>query len=321
MLFKEKLLLSNCDSVRQLNSDEVSKRFLTGLAFGDGVVMTPNMLIDNPDTYTLLKRPNVIRYLNEEGHGKLVIRGFGLHSELSLQDYFDSLPDNYIISSLPGSPCKAELHFGQKHLLRSRIQHTEKALRQLGYRVEPLTLASDSLQKEVLRRIQDEEVLGYFFADAAQLQVFSEQAELCISRSQWYQFVDAYFGEEQMQPGLAQAFKCEVINPAYNSLFALQGEGFLQDEIKYLHQVPQVLLDSSITFKAFRKEIRYIKYPLKAFEIISNLGAGEIIKVFTDEALNYIEDKLVESGQEYFSRKNWFGLYHKLREKIGLELK
>lgn len=96
---------------------------------------------------------------------------------------------------------------------------------------------------------------------------------------------------------------------------------FLQDEIKYLHQVPQALLDSSITFKAFGKEIRYIKYPLKAFETISSLGAGEILKIFTNQALNYIEDKLIESGQDYFTRKNWFGLYHKMRKKIGLELK
>ena len=67
MLFKEKLLLSNCDSVKRLPAEQLKKRFLTGMAFGDGVVLSPNMLIDNTGFEALLARRNVVKYLNEEG--------------------------------------------------------------------------------------------------------------------------------------------------------------------------------------------------------------------------------------------------------------
>src|SRR5690554_6959094 len=77
MLFKEKLLLSNCDSVRALDGNELRKRFLTGLAFADGVVLSPNALIDNTGIAEVISQSNVTKYLNEEGQGKLVIRGFG----------------------------------------------------------------------------------------------------------------------------------------------------------------------------------------------------------------------------------------------------
>ena len=56
MLFKEKLLLSNCDSVKRLPAEQLKKRFLTGMAFGDGVGLSPNMLIDNTGFEALLAR-------------------------------------------------------------------------------------------------------------------------------------------------------------------------------------------------------------------------------------------------------------------------
>lgn len=76
MLFKEKLLLSNCDSVRQLELEKIRQRFLTSLAFGDGVVLTPNTIFDNENIDLLIERKNVHKYLNEEGKGKFVVRGF-----------------------------------------------------------------------------------------------------------------------------------------------------------------------------------------------------------------------------------------------------
>ena len=87
MLFKEKLLLANCDSVHAHGHEELRKRFLTGLAFADGVVLPPNTLIDNLELANALGQMNVIKYLNEEGKGKFVIRGFGLSRFATLQEF------------------------------------------------------------------------------------------------------------------------------------------------------------------------------------------------------------------------------------------
>src|SRR5690606_23443667 len=98
MLFKEKLLLSNCDSVRTLDRNELRTRLLTGLAFADGVVLSPNALIDNLEVARTISQSNVVEYLNEEGRGKLVIRGFGLGEQRCLTDYYHALPGSFILS-------------------------------------------------------------------------------------------------------------------------------------------------------------------------------------------------------------------------------
>ena len=70
-----------------------------------------------------------------------------------------------------------------------------------------------------------------------------------------------------------------------------------------------------------KNEIELIEYPLKAFEIVTTIGTTELFKIITDEALSYIEDKATEKGISFFSRKNWFGLYPILKNKLGLEIK
>ena len=55
--------------------------------------------------------------------------------------------------------------------------------------------------------------------------------------------------------------------------------------------------------------------------MISSFGANEIIKFFTDEAISYVEDKLQDKGENYLSRKNWFGMYNIMKNKVGLEVK
>src|SRR5690606_451755 len=96
MLLKEKVFLSNCDSVRALPPEELHKRFLLGLTVASGVVVSPNTLLDNREVSALLRRRNVLKYLNEEGVGQFVLRGFNFTEGVTLDDYFDGLPDDYI---------------------------------------------------------------------------------------------------------------------------------------------------------------------------------------------------------------------------------
>lgn len=319
MLFKEKLLLSNCDSVRALDGDELRKRVLVGLAFADGVVLSPNTLIDNLQVADVVGQANVVQYLNEEGSGKLVIRGFGLGQYAGLAEYYEALPGNFILSSLPGAPCKQELDRFQRQQMRDRIAGLERALRQVGPVVENLSLPRESLRNEVFLRLRERSALHHFFENDGDYNLFLLGADQVISRSEWYAYAQAFFARRGL--AVAPRFRAEVIDPAYNSLFALNNEGFLQDDIPYLTGLPEVILDTSIGLKTLRKEIALIQYPLKVFEFISSFGAGEIVRYLTDEAISYMEDKMVDSGKSYMTRKNWFGMYPRMRRFMGLEIK
>ncbi|WP_372862888.1 hypothetical protein [Spongiibacter sp.] len=319
MLFKEKLLLSNCDSVKKLSHEEVRKRFLTGLTFADGVVVSPNTLIDNVSVHQLISQRNVVKYLNEEGLGKFVIRGFNLSNEFSLVAYFESLPGDFILSSLPGSPRKSQLSQQQRHELIGRLVLTETAIKQVKPSVETMRIDSEALSTEIARRLVDDTTLGYFSGSKELRERFLAQTKGCVSRSQWYENVEKY--TDLQQNFGADVFKAEVIDPAYNSLFAASGEGFLQDNIKIINSFPEIFLDSMVSFKALRNEIEYLDYPIKAFEIITSLGSLDVLKLITDEALGYIEGKFSDAGKNYFSRKNWFGMYNVMKTKIGLEVK
>ncbi|MGI6408624.1 MAG: hypothetical protein ACOX0Y_08030 [Thiopseudomonas sp.] len=319
MLFKEKLLLSNCDSVRALDGNELRKRVLTGLAFADGVVLSPNTLIDNLQVADTLRQSNVVRYLNEEGEGKLVIRGFGVAQYSSLVEYYDALPGSFILSSIPGTPCKDDLDRFQREQVQDRITELQQALRQVHPVIESLSLPRESLRNEVFSRLDERTAIQQFFTDDSDYALFLLGADQVISRSEWYAHAQGFFAERGAN--LFPQFRAEVIDPAYNSLFAMTGEGFLQDDIRYLNGVPEIILDTSITFKALRREIALIQYPLKVFEFISSFGSGEIIRYLTDEAVSYMEDKMVESGKSYMTRKSWFGMYPRMRRFMGLEIK
>lgn len=335
MLFKEKLLLSNCDSVRQLELGKIRQRFLTCLAFGDGVVLTPNTIFDNSNINSLLGRKNVHKYLNEEGKGKFVVRGFDVRPGFSLVSYFEDLSPDYILSSLPESPRLADISQKQRDELLYRCENVQAALDRIDPIYENIEINENALKNEIFSLIDNDntlidddvfessaqnqcaEQLGFFSSIEAR-EHFKGQARGAVSRSHWYTLCDSYFDSDLKR---ASRFKLEVIDPSYNSLFVFKGEAFLQDNMGFMDNIPDIILDSGVTFKAVRNELKLIEYPLKAFELISSLGAGEIAKFLTDEALSYVEDKFEDSGKQYLSRKNWFGMYNRLTKKVGLEVK
>ncbi|MFW8589288.1 hypothetical protein ACOI22_00620 [Glaciecola sp. 2405UD65-10] len=261
----------------------------------------------------------MLKYLQEEGCESFVIRGFNLYGELSLPDHFERLPDDYIVSSLPGSPKKSSLNNFQRDQILHRLSTTQKTLNQISPIIENIEIQKHSLKNEIVKKIESDDAIGTYFHSDGERLLFVKQLENVVSRSQWYEFIDNYFAKTSSLD--SNRFKSEVIDPSYNSLFAIEGEGFLQDDIKVINNVPEILLDSSVVFKSFRNEIQYIEYPLKVFEFITSFGSGEIAKFLTDEALGYIEDKFSDKGEKYLSRKNWFGMYDVMKRKIGLEVK
>lgn len=312
MLFKEKMYLSNCDSVRELSNEETRKRLLVGLLFGSGIILSPNILFDSQGVSEVLKQKNVIKFLNEEGSGNFIIRGMNIKNINSFYDYFDKLPNSYKVSSLNGKE-KGHLSKDELKNIHNNIQILDKIINEVNPVYENATILKDSLSKEIKKRISIQ-----YFKDIEEFKIFLFKSQNLVSRSEWYQFTNEFFKKDAFK---IISIKTEIIDPSYNSLFVNSKESFIQDNIKILDKIPERILSSGVTFNALRNEIELIEYPIKAFEIITTLGTTEIFKILTDEALGYIEDKTKETSISFLSRKNWFGLYPILSKKMGLEIK
>ncbi|MGJ0353446.1 hypothetical protein NG783_09125 [Aliarcobacter cryaerophilus] len=312
MLFKEKMYLSNCDSVRGLSNDEIRKRFLIGLVFGNGVILSPNILFDTKGLNQVLEQKNVIKFLNEEGYGNFIIRGMNIENINSFADYFEKLPSNYKISNLNGIE-KGELTRSQLQYIGNNIKYIDKIIQNIKPVYQNALIQKDSLSKEIFKRISID-----YFDDDEKFNKFLLESEKLVSRSEWYTFLNIFLKGNETK---INSIKSEIIDPAYNSLFINNSESFIQDNIKVLDKIPEKILSGMVTINSLKNEIELIEYPLKAFEIVTTIGTTELFKIITDEALSYIEDKATEKGISFLSRKNWFGLYPILKNKLGLEIK
>lgn len=312
MLFKEKMYLSNCDSVRGLSNDEIRKRFLIGLVFGNGVILSPNILFDTKGLNQVLEQKNVIKFLNEEGYGNFIIRGMNIENINSFSDYFEKLPSNYKISNLNGIE-KGELTRSQLQYIGNNIKYIDKIIQNIKPVYQNALIQKDSLSKEIFKRISID-----YFDDDEKFNKFLLESEKLVSRSEWYTFLNIFLKGNETK---INSIKSEIIDPAYNSLFINNSESFIQDNINVLDKIPEKILSGMVTINSLKNEIELIEYPLKAFEIVTTIGTTELFKIITDEALSYIEDKATEKSISFLSRKNWFGLYPILKNKLGLEIK
>jgi hypothetical protein len=312
VLFKEKMYLSNCDSVRGLSNDEIRKRFLIGLVFGNGVILSPNILFDTKGLNQVLEQKNVIKFLNEEGYGNFIIRGMNIENINSFADYFEKLPSNYKISNLNGIE-KGELTRSQLQYIGNKIKYIDKIIQNIKPVYQNALIQKDSLTKEIFKRISID-----YFDDDEKFNKFLLESEKLVSRSEWYTFLNIFLKGNETK---INSIKSEIIDPAYNSLFINNSESFIQDNINVLDKIPEKILSGMVTINSLKNEIELIEYPLKAFEIVTTIGTTELFKIITDEALSYIEDKATEKGISFLSRKNWFGLYPILKNKLGLEIK
>ena len=153
MLFKEKIFLANCDSVRRLDYNELWKRIRIGLVFADGVILSPNALIDNENIFNALNDSQLVKYLKEEGLGKLVVRGKDVYPGQTLMEYFNNLPGNYIFSSIEGAPAKRALSQDQLKNLVERINYVDNFLLDISAQRERVELTPHSLSMQLVDRI------------------------------------------------------------------------------------------------------------------------------------------------------------------------
>lgn len=316
MLFKEKLYLANCDSVRQLSHEEIRKRFLTAVVFADGVVLSPNVLIDNPGILSALGQKNIARWFREEGLGKVVVRGNGIRPGISLRDYFDALPGSYKVSHL-GGHSKNELETHTPHALDTlyrSLDNAQATLNTYQTRWEPITLAPDSLTREILNQSGTHDCAD---SNTSPLATMSHGELTLSSRSAWYQHVEQ--NTHMSLPEKAH-FKLTVIDAAYNRLFTQQGEAFAMDRIRVLEHMPPAILDTTLTIRGMRRQRQWLMNGYRLFGLVTTLGTDGLAELLADEAIGYMEDKATQYGHGWFTRKNWFGLYDNLTHKIGVEL-
>lgn len=317
MLFKDRLLLANCDSVMKRPEEELKKRFKIGLLFSEGIVLSTNILIDNNSMDNIFKDPVINQYLlSNEGHGKLVIRGRGLEANQPLIDLYHALPDNFIFSSFHGK-LKSQLNTQEIKIILHRLQYIDKIIDHSQAIREPINNFSTNTLSEQLS-IRSESYFKDFKAVNLELSILNYQHELQTikSRSEAYSLTELYFANDNY----SEQIKQELIDPTYNRMFVKGSEGFVQDNIKILSSLPTALIDSGITLRKHREKIELISYIWDSFNFISSLGSSSIADIVTDKALDYIESKLEEKGNAFLTRRNWFGMYDKLSTSLGVEV-
>lgn len=314
MLFKEKIFLANCDPVRQLSVSELEKRFLLGVTFAEGVILTPSLLLDNVGFGQVLKRRNLQKWYREEGSGTLVLRHPGSDHSSSMMEYFEQLPPGHRLARHAGKE-KGRLTRLELADLQSDLKALDRDLRAFSPLHEPVALRPTSLTQALVESstFADWEKSNGHLDDT--LSSLREEASGLRSRSDWYRATEAMLGTD------ADGFKAEVVDTAYHGLFVKKGEAFAADRIAFMGNIPAPLLDAGLSIRTLRREKELLDYAIKGFDLVTAFGAGEITRFLAAEAADYIESKLQDTSMGWLTRRNWFGLYPRLTRSIGVEVR
>lgn len=318
MLFKEKLYLANCDSVQKRQEAELIKRIKTGLLLSEGIIIGTNILIDNKGIDQILFEPVINEYLlSSEGVGKLVVRARGEEVYQPLEELYHTLPETFVFSSF-GGVFKKDLSAIQKEEILFRLKRIDQLIHNAHAQKQPISsFSNNTLAKELEKRIPNYQKT---FQMNEQLDILTPyfQALLSVrSRSEAYNLTDISIKDAFLNNKL----KYELIDPAYNKLFVRDSEGFVQDQIEVFDKLPSIIVDSGISLRKHREKIELIQNLWEGFEFISSLGSTSLIEILTDKAQDYIESTLEERGLKHFSRKNWYGMYGKMANMMGVEIK
>ena len=308
------MFLANCDPVRRLATQEIEKRFMLGVLLTGGVVLTPSLLLDNPAFIEVLSRPNVRRWFDGDGAGTLQIRSPWSNGSESITAFFDSLPEGYILNRYKGTP-KGQLSRLERWDLKDELSTLDGIIRSYGLKIGDISLQTTALSDSIITSstLKDFQQKSPEYREP--LEHLLQMAPALNSRSMWYQ------AAEELPHEMQSSFKLEVIDTAYHGLFIDHGEAFALDQMAGIETIPAAFLDTGIRLRNLRKQYEYIGYGMKAFDLITAMGAGQLMKFLTDEAISYIEDKASEKGHDWASRKNWFGLNKVISRKIGVEIK
>ena len=309
MIIKEPLYLSNCDSVRAMPREELRKRVLVGAAFANGIVVSPNLLIDNAEIAETLGLPSLSGWFT--GEGALLVRGMFEGDRICLVDYFNALPGGHVFSRFDGRS-KDTLTDAERDTLLRDLDRLDRMLDNFSARFCPIPRDPKSLSREITKRLAREPDAKALLDDAGALPADGT----LVSRSEWYGHVDAALPDTVQRDRV----KTCVIDTSYNALFVVRGEAFAMDRMPVLDCLPGALLDAAVEIRSYRKEIDNIYTAARVLSFAYTAGIDGMAAALSDIALDALEDKAKELGKTWLDRRNWFGLYPHLTRRIGVEV-
>lgn len=315
-VLKSNLYLSNCDSVHGRNKDELFERAVWGLALGKKIIITPNMIIDNPNIHNIFYENTVKRFLYNNP-GKIIIRHNHHKDKICLKDRFDSLDEDFIFSAHPSKPTKKTFPKEDLYAYSSNIEKLDLFFEEIDAEHQKVGLTESSLYCKILcaMKTQSEKNNNNFISN----DIFEEKIEFykknrkLVSRSDWYNFSEKEF------PEISDKIKFSFIDPCYNDLFIREKEVYATDRAKsgslifskalLVKETHQKKID---TAKGILKLIRFVHtFPIDGISYIINEYIGEEIKEdLKDRVLDYVQ-----------TTETWQKMYGKILGQIGLGLK
>lgn len=321
MLVDTALYLANCDSVHGRTAAELRERLIWGLAFADRVILTPNIIIDNPEIDALFQSHTVRTYL-ERNPGKLVIRHNHSRREICFVDYFDRLPADFIVSSHPQGPRKRDLPGHHVSRIKGRLSNVDALFERFAARHEKVALRPDSLSNGIRSSLAGFSPEAGGGAGGAALtardldRIRASDGAGLHSRSAWYHFLRGEFAAE---PAKFERIRSEIVDPAYNNLFVNQGEAFASDRIKGL----SLGIQEGLLFRrAHEREFNVIRDVIRIARFVHTLGVDGAVGWLVDLGKEQVRDYLAEHGEETVTAsRTWQRMHARLIRYIGVGIK
>lgn len=317
MLVNSNLYLSNCDSVHQRSAEEFRKRVVWGLAFSEKIVLTPNIIIDNPGSEQVFKSHNISKYLLENP-GKIILRHNHTAKNICFSDYFSEREDDYVLSGINGSPRKRDLSSSQKNSIEKRMENLDEIFDKFGAMHDPMYLEQNLLSAQINRIIDDREKNMsnkseddlLFNGDLDILR----SADGFRSRSEWYEFLRQNYGKN---PSTLEKIRSEIIDPAYNYIMIKQSEAFALDRIK-----PGIFPEIVLFEHAYHGELVIVKKVFNTIRFVHTLGVDGVISWLLDYSKEKAVEYIADHGTEFISTtRTWDGMHNKMLNHIGVGIK
>lgn len=320
MLVKTSLYLASCDSVRKLPSQEILKRFKWALVFSEKIIITPNILIDNPGMDACLQNGVVGNYLTKHS-GRVVLRHNHSKDQLSVLDYFGNLPGDYIISHVDGDSengkKKSDLTVKERRVIEARLDRVDRILDRIKAQHERITLSGDTLSVEIKKRIsrcQHNHDQGR--VSQSVLEQIAQDNNLS-SRSDWYRYVGEKFSHE---PETVRAVRSGFVDPAYNSLLIRDGEAFANDRIRRL-EIP-ALLSFVLEKRVYDRQIEVARQAIKLAQFVHTGGFLGILSWAKEYGTDYFSEAISEKAKAGLEGVTaWENMERRLTQWIGVEIK
>lgn len=316
MLVGTNLYLANCDSVHKRPLDEVRARVVWGLAFAERIILTPNIVIDNPSTEEIFSSHTVYKFLTENP-GKIIIRHNHSQPELCFRDYFNELDDEFVVSSHNGSPRKRDLKPDRLGTIHKRLDKLDALFSAFKATHENVQLSPNSLSTQigsVLDNLTSEPIENPSMepADLEKLR----SADNLHSRSAWYGYLESHFEGNALK---REKIRSEIVDPAYNGLFIRSAEAFASDRLRPgMLYIPEVVLMKH----AYKDEVDAVKRLLKIIRFVHTLGADGAVGWLVEMTSDHLKEYLADHANKFITaRRTWKNMHDQMLNHVGVGIK